>query len=52
MKEYMSYEEYLVKVKQGIMTDRGNCPVTPLLLMLQGRWKAQVCAFFKAAVFS
>ncbi len=42
MKEYMSYEEYLIKVKQGIMTDQGNCPVTPLLLMLQGRWKAQV----------
>lgn len=41
-KEYMSYEEYLVKVKKGIVTDGGNCPVTPLLLMLQGRWKSQL----------
>ena len=34
---YMSYEDYLVKVKEGIVTKDGNCPVTPLLLMLQGR---------------
>ena len=40
--EYMSYEEYLVKVKQGIVTRDGNCPVTPLLLMLQGKWKSQI----------
>ncbi len=31
MKEYMSYKEYLEKVKTGILTDDGNCPVTPLL---------------------
>ena len=36
MKEYMSYEEYLEKVKTGILTDDGNCPVTQLLIMLQG----------------
>ncbi len=41
-KEYMSYEEYLVKVKEGILTDQGNCPVTPLLQKLQGKWKTQV----------
>lgn len=41
-KEYMSYEEYLVKLKQGIVTENGNCPVTPLLVMLQGKWKAQL----------
>ena len=35
---YMSYEEYLQKVKTGILTDSGNCPVTPLLKMLQGKW--------------
>ena len=40
--EYMSYEQYLVNVKKGIVTDRGNCPVTPLLQKLQGKWKAQV----------
>ena len=38
----MSYEEYLVKVKEGIVTDLGHCPVTPLLVMLQGRWKSQI----------
>ena len=41
-KEYMSYEEYLVKVKEGIVTEQGNCPVTPLPVMLQGRWKSQL----------
>ena len=42
MNEYMSYEEYLEKVKTGILTEDGNCPVTPLLIMLQGKWKTQV----------
>ena len=42
MAEYMSYEEYLANVKKGILTDRGNCPVTPLLTMLRGKWKTQV----------
>ena len=42
MAEYMSYEEYLAKVREGIVTDQGNCPVTPLLVMLQGKWKTQV----------
>ena len=42
MGEYMTYEEYLEKVKTGILTEDGNCPVTPLLVMLQGKWKTQV----------
>ena len=42
MNEYMSYEEYFEKVKTGILTEHGNCPVTPLLIMLQGKWKTQV----------
>lgn len=42
MTSKMTYEEFLVRVKDGIVTDRGNCPVTPLLLMLQGKWKDQV----------
>ena len=46
MNEYMSYEEYLEKVKTGILTEDGNCPVTPLLIMLQGKWKTQVLADF------
>ena len=42
MAEYMSYDQYLVDVKKGILTDQGSCPVTPLLLKLQGRWKSQI----------
>ena len=42
MNEVMSYEEFLVRVKEGIVTPRGNCPITPLLVMLQGKWKNQV----------
>lgn len=41
--EYMSYEEYLVKVKQGIVTRDGNCPVTPLLLMLRVNGNRRSC---------
>ena len=41
-KSYMSYEDYLVHIKKRIVTKDGNCPVTPLLLMLQGRWKSQL----------
>ena len=39
---YMSYEEYLANIRKGIVTDRGRCPVTPLLVMLQGRWKSRI----------
>ena len=42
MDHLISYEEYLRDVKKGIVTDLGNCPVTPLLLMLQGKWKTQI----------
>ena len=38
----MTYEEYLRDVGTGIVTDQGRCPVTPLLVMLQGRWKARI----------
>ena len=42
MDEVMSYEEFLQRVKTGITTESGNCPITPLLLILQGKWKNQV----------
>ena len=42
MEPVMTYEEFLKQVKEGILTPSGNCPVTPLLLMLQGKWKNQV----------
>ena len=38
----MTYEEYTREVKNCILTDAGNCPVTSLLLMLQGKWKFQI----------
>ncbi len=40
--EYMSYDEFLINIKKGIVTEDGNCPVTPLLIMLQGRWKSRL----------
>lgn len=42
MEEKMSYKEFLVRVKKGIVTPSGNCPLTPVLLLLQGKWKSQV----------
>lgn len=42
MQTKMSYEEFLVEVKKGIFDENGECPVTPVLLMLQGKWKNQV----------
>ena len=42
MDHIITYEEYLRDVKKGIVTDLGNSPVTPLLLMLQGKWKTQI----------
>ena len=42
MKNVMSYEEFLKQVKVDIVTPKGNCPVTPVLLLFQGKWKNQV----------
>ncbi len=42
MKQAMTYEEFLVKVKEGIYNEKGECPVTPVLVMLQGKWKNQI----------
>ena len=39
---YPTYQEYLERVGSGITTKRGNCPVTLLLLMIQGKWKSQI----------
>ena len=40
--EYFTYQEYLERVGSGITTKKGNCPVTLLLLMIQGKWKSQI----------
>ena len=42
MNKDMTYEDYTREVKNCILTDAGNCPVTSLLLMLQGKWKFQI----------
>ena len=42
MQDFMTYEEFCKNVKKGIFTDLGNCPVTPLLIQLQGKWKTQI----------
>lgn len=42
MEANMSYKEFLSRVKEGIVTPSGNCPVAPVLLLLQGKWKSQV----------
>ena len=38
----LTYEEWTQRVKYGIYTEAGNCPVTSLLIMLQGKWKFQI----------
>ena len=38
----MTYEEFAEKVSSVILTERGNCPVTPVIQMLQGKWKLQI----------
>ena len=48
----MTYEEYLRDVKKGIVTDLGNSPVTPLLLMLQGKWKTQITMTIRFVLLS
>ena len=42
MERMMSYDEFLKKVKVGIVTESGNCPVTPGLTLFQGKWTDQV----------
>lgn len=42
MNQTFSYEEYKEKVGDIILTEHGNCPVTPIISMLQGKWKLQV----------
>lgn len=42
MEQMMSYDEFLKRVKEGIVTEAGNCPVTPGLTLFQGKWTDQV----------
>ena len=42
MDKNITYDEWKQKVKIGILTEAGNCPVTSLIIMLQGKWKFQI----------
>ena len=42
MDKDITYDEWTQKVKIGILTEAGNCPVTSLIIMLQGKWKFQI----------
>lgn len=42
MEEYMSYEEYFIKLREGIVIEKGNCPIIPFLQKLQRKWKTQI----------
>ena len=42
LKEPISYEEFLRRSREGIVTESGNCPITPVLTLFQGKWKNQV----------
>ena len=42
MDQMMTYNDFLDKVKKGIVTESGNCPVTPALTLFQGKWTDQV----------
>lgn len=42
MNKPMTYEEFQEKVSDIILTESGNCPVTPVIQMLQGKWKLQI----------
>ena len=42
MNQSMSCQEFKEKVGSVILTEQGNCPVTPVIQMLQGKWKLQI----------
>lgn len=42
MNKSMTYEEFKSRVGSVILTEKGNCPVTPVVQMLQGKWKLQI----------
>ncbi len=38
----MTYDEFTGRVHDVILTEQGNCPVSSLLGMVQGKWKFQI----------
>ncbi len=46
MNQQLSYEEFLTRLDSFILTEKGNCPVTSVLQLLQGKWKMQIIYLF------
>ena len=42
IKELPSFEEYKTIVSEILVKESGNCPVMPVIEMLQGKWKLQL----------
>ena len=42
LRQPIPYEAFLKHIHEGIITEAGNCPVTPVLTLFQGKWKNQV----------
>ncbi|OBX07672.1 HxlR family transcriptional regulator [Gallibacterium salpingitidis] len=42
MEKLMTYEEFLQNISSIVLTKSGNCPVTPVVEMIQGKWKLQI----------
>ncbi len=38
----MTLDEFRERVSSVILTENGNCPVMPVVAMLQGKWKLQI----------
>ena len=38
----MSYEEFSYRINEPITNEYGKSPITPVLSMLEGKWKAKV----------
>ena len=38
----LTYDEFVRDIHGIILTEQGNCPVSSLLQMLQGKWKFQI----------
>ncbi len=42
MNKFTTFEKYAEEVSSVILTENGNCPVIPVICMLQGKWKLQI----------
>ncbi|MCB6364966.1 helix-turn-helix transcriptional regulator [Intestinibacillus massiliensis] len=42
LRDRITYEEFVQHIHEGIVTEAGDCPVTPVLTLFQGKWKNQI----------